>query len=143
MKYMLDTTVFNRILDGRFSVAVLPDVTGFVATKVQLSELKATNDPDRRAKLLSTFSDVAPDIEHASFSFDIPGAGFDEGCWRAEDHATKLRTELEAMKPKLNNWQDALIAEAALCGGYGLATAAKNLALVAARHGIEVHLVET
>jgi hypothetical protein len=143
MKYVLDTTIFNRILDGRFSLATLPDACGFVATKIQLSELKATNDPDRRAKLLSTFSDVAPEIEYASFSFDIPGAGLDEGGWREDYHATELRTDLEAMKPKINNWQDALIAEVALCGRYGLATSDRNLAIVAARHGIKVYLVET
>ena len=143
MKYVLDTTIFNRILDGRFSLATLPYASGFVATKIQLSELKATNDLDRRAKLLSTFSDVAPEIEHASFSFDTPGAGFDEGCWREDYYATELRTDLDAIKPRINNWQDALIAEVALCGRYCLATADKNLAKVAARHGIRVYLVET
>lgn len=143
MKYVLDTTIFNRILDARFSLAVISDACGFVATKIQLSELKATKDQDRRAQLLSTFSEVDLEIEHASFSLDIPGAGYDEGQWRDGDTAKELHSKLQAIKPKLNNWQDALIAEVAFLGGFGLATADKILAKVARQYGIKVHYVTT
>lgn len=142
MKYVLDTNIFNRVLDGRFKLSTLPDACSFVATKIQVRELEAASEP-RRAALLATFAEVAPDLAPAAFSLDIPGAGLDEGEWSSDERVTRLHGALEARKPKLNNWQDALIAGVALKNGYGLATADGNLARVAADFGIKVYHVTT
>ena len=142
MKYVLDTNVFNRVLDGSFKLSTLTDACSFVATTIQVRELEAAPEP-RRAALLATFAEVAPDLAPAAFSFDIPGAGFDEGEWGSDDRVTKLRGALEALKPKFNNWQDALIAGVALKNGYGLATADGTLARVAANFGIKVYHLAT
>lgn len=142
MKYVLDTNIFGRVLDGRFDLSTLPNACSFVATKIQVLELEATPGY-RRAKLLNIFTEIAPEPAPAAFSFDIPGAGFGEGEWSCDDRVTKIREALEAIKSKPNNWQDALIAGVALKDGYGLATADKNLAKVASSFGIKVYHVAT
>jgi rRNA-processing protein FCF1 len=141
MKYVLDTNIFNRVLDGRFKLFTLPDVCSFVATKIQVRELEAAPEP-RRTELLTTFTKIAPDLAPAAFSLDISGAGFDEGEWSCDDRVTRMREALEAIKSKPNNWQDALIASVALKNGYSLVTADKDLANVAISFGINVHHVQ-
>ncbi len=135
MKHVLDTTVFNRVLDGLFDLSSLPNAAGLVATLVQVRELDATKDESRRAALHQVFQEVAPDLEQAAFSFDTPGAGFDEGEWSSDPKIAELA---KALKPHRNNWKDALIAGTALKNGYALATADQNLAEVAKSFGIEV-----
>lgn len=143
MRYMLDTNIFNRILDGKFALSALPTGSSFVATEVQIEELKCTSNQVRRTKLLEVFEEIAPDIVPASFSLDIAGAGLDQGALSNGDDAQRLRTALEALKPKLNNWHDSLIAEAAFIRGYGLITADRNLATIAKEHGLTVCHVTT
>ncbi len=142
MKYVLDTVIFNRVLDGKFSLSSLPEGSAFVATRIQLEELKKTPDLARRCDLLRTFHEIAPELIPASFSFDIKGAGFDEGKWSESDDSIKLRSDLGKIKPKPNNWEDALIAEVALEQKYWLVTADKNLANVARKHGVSVYSVD-
>ena len=90
MKYILDTNIFNRIQDGRFELSSLPNATGFVATLVQVRELEATRDEKRRASLLATFREIAPELKPAAFSWDIPGAGWDEGEWNTDPRIEML-----------------------------------------------------
>jgi predicted nucleic acid-binding protein len=143
MKYLLDTNIFNRVLDDKFSLSTLPAGSSFFATKVQLEELRKTPDPIRRAALIKAFNDIAPELLSPAFAFDIAGAGLDEGSFRQDDRAAKLHADLEKIKSKFNNWHDALIAEVALLHGYILITTDRTLARVAERHGLSVHLVAT
>ena len=117
MKYVLDTNIFNRVLDGRFELSALPVGSAFVATTVQLEELRKTRDPARRAALIQIFEDVKPELVSPSFALDVAGAGLDEGSFRQSDAAARLHADLEAIKSKFNNWHDALIAEVALLHG--------------------------
>jgi predicted nucleic acid-binding protein len=139
---MLDTNIFNRVLDGKFALSALSG-SSFVATKVQLEELNHTSDQVRRTMLLQKFKEIGPDIVPASFSFDIAGAGFGEGTWSKDDDAQKLHAALEALRSRFNNWHDALIAEAAFVHGCGLVTADEDLAAVAKTHGLTVYHVTT
>lgn len=142
MRYMLDTNIFNRVLDGKFALSALPG-SSFAATKVQLEELKRTSDQVRRTMLLQKFEEIGPDIIPSSFSLGIAGAGFNEGTWSNGDDAQKLHAALEALRSKFNNWHDALIAEAAFIHGCGLVTADGDLAAVAKTHGLTVCHVTT
>ena len=142
MRYILDTNVFNRILDGNFSLNTLPDGSEFVATPIQYEELKATPDSNRLTDLLAIFQCIGPEIVNPSFSFDIPGAGFDEGAWSNNDLAKTIKTSLDCVNKKPNNWQDALIAGAAKKHGCTLVTADKTLAKVAEQHEISVLLIK-
>jgi hypothetical protein len=87
--YMLDTNVFNAVLDGRVflasSVGRILLVTG-----IQRDELGATAKPGRRAALLAVYKEIRPtSLPASSFAFDIEGAGFDQAYWN--DGAETLR----------------------------------------------------
>jgi len=138
MKHVLDTNIFNRLVDGRFSLSLLPEGSAFVATKIQYEELKQTRDLTRRIALIKTFESVAPELVPVLFALDVAGAGLGEGKLGHNGDAMRLRADLEATKPKFNNWHDALIAEVALTYKYTLITADKTLAEVAKLHGISV-----
>ena len=138
---ILDTNIFNRILDNKFALSTFPNDSIFVATNIQLCELKNTPNLARRDELVKTFQNIAPELASAAFSFDIPGAGWDEGSWSDSIHSTNIYADLQAKKIKNNNWQDALIAEVALNNNYILVTADDDLANVSESHGITVHRV--
>lgn len=144
MKYMLDTNIFNRLLDGRVDISKLPDKYSFLATAIQLHELKATANSTRRAQLLEIFNQVAPEVVRTeSFAFDVPGSGFGEAKWNSDNgqRVTSLKNALDSWKLKSNNLQDALIAEVALVNGFGLITADEGLSEIAQQHGIDVQYV--
>ena len=144
MKYMLDTNIFNRLLDGRVDISKLPDKYSFLATAIQLHELKATANSTRRAQLLEIFNQVAPEVVLTeSFAFDVPGSGFGEAKWNSDNgqRVTSLKNALDSWKLESNNLQDALIAEVALVNGFGLITADEGLAKIAQQHGIDVQYV--
>lgn len=140
MAYMLDTNIFNRVLDGRFDLSTLPG-HDYRATPVQYEELKACQDQARRASLLEVFQQIAPEIEPAAFALDVAGAGLDEGVFRERETASAVLSDLDATRKKDNNAADSVIAEAALYGGHVLVTADRRLGEVATRHGIAVHQV--
>src|SRR6266436_1307313 len=79
--YMLDTTLFNDVLDGK--VSVTPSASRrLLVTGIQASELRATKNEIRRAALLAAFEELNPSVAlTSSFAFDIEGAGWDEACW--------------------------------------------------------------
>jgi len=77
-KYMLDTNLFDRVLDGKISIASNVPLH-LLATGVQRAELRACPILERQQKLLAVFDEIVPSVTlAASFAFDIEGAGFDE-----------------------------------------------------------------
>ncbi|MBK8321533.1 MAG: type II toxin-antitoxin system VapC family toxin [Betaproteobacteria bacterium] len=128
MRYVVDTNVFNRIADGRFSRAELPQDAELVATHIQIDEIKRTTDPERRGVLFLTFAMQQPDIvptESAVWNVSRWG----QAKWGQGQHHAALRTKLDSKNDgKANNLQDVLIAEVALSNGYGLVTADEDLA---------------
>lgn len=148
MKYIVDTNIFNDILDGHLSRLNFPKDCIFIATNVQLQELKNTKNELRRSKLLNIFHEVIQEVVlNESFALDIPGAGFDQSNWGDGKSVLLLKNELDAIKRKLNNWHDSIIAEVAWINGYGLITNDWNLAKISKTYGIKViclkHLVKT
>ena len=55
MKYMVDTNIFNWLIDGTLSTENFPKDTHFVATHIQHDELNKTRDPGRRRQLRDRF----------------------------------------------------------------------------------------
>src|SRR5437899_4828436 len=79
--YMLDTNLFNGVLDGKVSAASCTHLR-LLATGIQASELGNTSNLTRRAELLAVFEQVNPAVPlTSSAAFDIEGAGWDEACW--------------------------------------------------------------
>jgi len=130
--YMLDTNVFNDVLDGKISPTAL---TGhrLLVIGVQAAELNATRNSERRADLWAVFEEISPSKEPAaSFAWGIEGAGWDEAYWN--DGSGNFQRmfarlgELDSQKKKntgdLNKMRDILIAE----------TAIKNCAVLVTRN---------
>lgn len=144
MAYMLDTNIFGNLVSGELSLADLPQDGDYWATPIQVAELRASSG-DLQQRLLSKFKEIVNSnaIVRVAFSFDVLGAGFDEGEWRNDASLyDALKTGLDAAWKKENNIQDALIAEATILHGLTLLTADKALAEVARKHGIKARYLK-
>ena len=155
---MLDTNVFNHILDGRLDPEQLRG-RHLVATHVQRDEIQATRDEERRSALMGLFDDFVPQrtpttsavagvsvageacgsasgvVPTESFVFDV--SRWDEAKWSREDHVfSAMLSDLDALNgAKGNNIKDVLIAETAFRNGWTLVTDDTDLAQVATRYG--------
>ena len=120
--FMLDTNVFSRVLDGVLSLPARGE-RRFLVTGVQADECRSTPRPTRRAGLLRTIEEIAPELCLASsFCFDIEGAGFDQAEWndgsgKFEGMLARLKGLDKKQKTKaqnLNQIRDIVIAETAI-----------------------------
>ena len=139
--YMLDTNLFNGIIDGKISPNVFQGQK-FMVTHVQRDELNATSDPTRRAKLLSVFELVEADsIPTSTAIWD--DSRWDEANWSDQDNLYEnTLAELQKLdkatgkRPKgMNQSRDVRIAETAIKNGLTLVTDDKNLRNVTAKSG--------
>ena len=79
--YMLDTNLFNRVVDGKISAAAFAGRRVFVIG-IQAAELQATRTPERRAALLAAFEKINPaTVPASSFLLGIEGAGLGQAEW--------------------------------------------------------------
>ena len=62
MKYVVDTNIINKLVDGIVTADELPHDGAFVATHVQKDEIERTKDPKRRSDLLKKFSETIDDM---------------------------------------------------------------------------------
>lgn len=136
-RYMVDTNVFNRLVDGAISLADLPQDGSFIATHIQRDEISQTKDPARRSNLSSAFTQTVKVVPTESFIIGVSRLG--EAKLSDGQDYTCLKAELDkANKGKANNVNDALIAEAAIKASAVLITADKDLANVAEKAGCAV-----
>jgi predicted nucleic acid-binding protein len=141
--FMLDTNVFDGILDGSIATS---EIDGLIyATSIQRNELEAIPDQERRNSLLKFF--------HASTRLNTPAGVWDVSSWdeadfgtpeqnqfvetfaaelRAADHVSRKRPK----DPLKNSMRDALIALTAREHGLVLVTGDRNLEALAASVGI-------
>lgn len=142
MFYMLDTNIINRLVDERISLSDLPDDGSFIATYVQIEELKNTNCKIRRAKLEEKFQELITQQMPVETSFwDITPWG--EGKWANEGNRSGFFELLLAEhdsknKQKKNNREDVLIAEVVITHRYTLITADQDLATLVENQGGKV-----
>lgn len=138
MSYVVDTVIFNKLVDGTINVADLPSDGAFVATHVQIDEINNTGDSERRARLFLMFAEMRPKIVPTeSFLFDV--SRFDNAKISDGVLFEKLKKELDALnKSKSNNIQDILIAEVAIANGFTLLTLDQHLAEVVEKQGGKV-----
>lgn len=135
MTYVVDTCIFNKLVEGKLHLDDLPSDGRFAATHLQIDELNKTKNSERRAQLLLKFSQIAPTIiPTESVVFDI--SRFDQTRWSDGGTVRALKTDLDALnRGKPNNIQDALIAEVAIVNGFTLLTADYHLAKIGPQHG--------
>jgi predicted nucleic acid-binding protein len=151
--YMLDTNVFNHILDKKVDLALLKGKR-LVATHIQRDELIKTSNDVRRKELLSIFMEYILATNSATNASAADTARADSGSlvptesavwdishwgkakWGAADNFNKMRQDLDKLnKNKKNNTQDILIAETCLKNGWVLITSDTDLLGVVTKHG--------
>lgn len=138
MKYVVDTSLINKLVDGTVGADELPNDGAFVASHIQIDELKQTKNPERRAKLLKKFTETVDEILPTE-SFMLGVSRLDEGKLGDGISYDAIKKELDSLNGgKANNSKDALIAEIAMTKGYVLLTADFHLYQVADIHGIGV-----
>src|SRR6266568_7586797 len=129
--FMLDTTVFNRVLDGAVDPASLSSRGKLFVTHVQLNELQATRRSERLKQLLGVFTAI--DRERVSTAAAVWGVSEWGGAEYGDAdgaYGTMLRSLNARNDSKDNNAQDILIAVTALKRGYTLVTNDRDLAAV-------------
>lgn len=133
--YMVDTNVFNWLLDGRISLLDLPEGPRFI-THVQSDELRATKNPVRRDELLTQLNVVRTGVAPTE-AFVWGTSAWGESKWGSGPKFNLMFAALRSIdqkpatdKTKQNQLRDILIAETALETGLVLITADQNLARV-------------
>jgi hypothetical protein len=137
---MLDTNVFNRVLDGQISLSSLAGHR-LLVTGIQRDELNKTKDDVRRTALLATFEAISPEVGLASsFAYGIEGAGYGEAYYNdGSGNFQKMRKRLQELdhkkKKPLNQERDILLAETAIKNGATLVSDDRNLRQVVSEFG--------
>lgn len=115
---MFDTNIFNCVLDGVVEPTKFHEQAKFYASHVQLDELKATSNTQRRQELIAVFEEVVENNKVPTESFVLDVSWLDEAKLGDADENnlySKIKAELDKRnKNKPNNIQDALIAETAI-----------------------------
>ena len=136
MKYVVDTSLINKLVDGSVHADELPKDGSFVASHIQIDEINRTKNQKRRSELLQKFSETIDEMLPTE-SFVLGTSRLDKGKLGDGVSYDAIKTELDSMnKGKTNNSEDALIAEIAMKNGYVLLTADFHLYQVAYAHGI-------
>jgi rRNA-processing protein FCF1 len=110
MNFMLDTNIFNTVVDQNISLPQKKDYKYF-STEVQYIEINKTKDKDRREFLLNTFNLINPEIINSETAI------WGEFSWGEREFGyvssdfIKIKEILDIIKYKKNNKEDALIAE--------------------------------
>lgn len=146
--YMLDTNVFDAVLDGTIPVDAIDGP--LYSTSIQRNEIEAVPNEERRASLLKSF--------HVTTKLNTPAAVWDVSSWdeakfgtddqnrfveefaselRAVDHSSRKRPK----DPLKNSMRDALIALTAREHDLVLVTCDRNLEALAMRYGITAKLI--
>ena len=134
--YILDTNIFNRILDAGIESFALGNGVEVYITHVQKNELAATKTPERRSRLLEVLHTIDPaQIPTESAIWDV--SEWDNAKWPKDDGLfdTILDTLDSRNDRKCNNKQDVLIAETAIRNGLILVTEDRKLAQIVSELG--------
>lgn len=138
MKYVLDTSLINKLVDGTVGADELPTDGPFVGSHIQLDELRRTTSEQRRMQLLDKFLEII-DETLSTESFALDKSRLDKARPGEGDSYLAIKRELDFLNGgKENNSEDALIADVALRNGFVLLTAGFHLYQVAYNHGVGV-----
>jgi predicted nucleic acid-binding protein len=142
-QYIFDTNIFNRILDGNIDPIFISNKVKLRATHVEIDELKATSNKERRQKLLKVFEAIAP-VQVSTESAVWGVSKWGKAKWTKEDNLYQLILDAlnTANGGRKSNIQDALIAETAIFNKLTLVTEDIDLSEVAKKYGCEVISLE-
>ena len=140
-QYMVDTNIFNRVLDNKLNLKVFKrDDLEFFSTHVQRDEIVQTPNDSRREELLSLFHEISESISTESALWGVSAWG--KSKWARDETVSKILLELEKLKKKGNNNKDALIADTAIKNSMTLLTEDSDLFNVTRNFGGKVEKIE-
>jgi rRNA-processing protein FCF1 len=138
MKYVVDTSLINILVDGTVAINDLPSDGPFLASHIQHDELSATTNLDRKGQLLAKFTEIIDEITPTE-TFVLDTSQLDAVKLGDGLAYNAMKKDLDDLNnKKKNNSRDALIAEVALRNGYTLLVADYHMYKVAEKHGITV-----
>lgn len=109
--YLLDTNVFDFILERSIKISKLTEIGEYFTTNVQHSELKNIPDMDKRNKLLKIYSDLPQTKINLESGIWIDDLYWDDNQpWKDEVGQTAQKLVGNSQKKP---WKDALIGEIA------------------------------
>jgi hypothetical protein len=140
MKHVIDTCIFNKLVEGKLLITDLPPDGEYVATHIQYDELNRDPDIENKERLLAMFEEIDPEIlPTESGVLDV--SAWVSAKWGEGELLQDILVTLDGLnKRKKNNINDALIAEVAIKHGYCLLTSDKDLAHSAEIFGCKVKL---
>lgn len=132
--FMLDTNVFNHLIEGRIAMSSLPSEFSIFVTHIQKDEIdnnwepKTEDDAEKKAQVLEQFK-MLPDAMLPTESTILGVSVLGESKLGKGENYKKIFEFLMAIDPKRidANQADALIGEVALNVGLELITGDRNL----------------
>lgn len=119
-KLMLDSNMFDEVVDGNIDLSLFEEYEAmFYVTPIQRTELKKADKP-RAEKLMDVFNAVADDEKPSVFSYDMEGAGYDEGAYSSETQREAMDAIREEHAP--NEAEDVNMAAVAISAGITFVT---------------------
>lgn len=142
-KYIVDTCIFGKILDGSISKNDLPADGVFLITHVQLGEINNAQDSEKRARLLlNLFALPVTIVLTESCITNVSRVGYSKAC-----HSVNYCNIKELLDKrnggKNNNKEDALIADTAMQNGYTLISADEDLIAVTNELGCKTIFIQS
>lgn len=134
--FLLDTNIFNHLVEGKIQKEHLPLEFPIFVTTVQYDEVAKCSDIQKRTDLyswLKILSDHIAPLE--TLVWDV--GHWDNSKFGEGELYQKLLSSLDAKKKRKNNANihDALIGEVAIIGKMVLVTNDNDLALTVKEHG--------
>lgn len=137
MKCILDTNVFNQMMDDDVAIAHLLPGVELIATHIQWDELSATKNDERRCELQDYYREVL-DEQVATEAAAYGVSRYGQSKYSDGESYNEIKNRLDQLNnSKPNNVQDALIADTARIRGFVLVTHDQDLKTVAEEMGIE------
>lgn len=128
MNYMIDTCIFNFLIDGNYTINDLP--TGkYYITHIQRDELDATTDKVRRNDLKNQLNVTNSTKVVTSVALCGLAPSGESSCGDTKFFSIIL-TELDNRKKKRNNYKDAVIGATAIKNNFLLITGDSDFAEV-------------
>lgn len=123
MKYMIDTCIFNHILDKHYSLSDLPEGE-YSITHIQRDELLSTQDIARRDSLLTQLTTVNPKVD-ATTVFVLGKSRLGQARIGEGKSYQIILEKLNKRKKKKSNGNDAIIGDTCINLNYNLLTGDK------------------
>jgi hypothetical protein len=135
-RYVLDTNIFNRVVEGKLAITDLPSDGVFCASEVQINEIGKTKDHVKRTQLEETFQKIGPQISERKTTLWGNG-GWGTGTWNMEGkYFDTILKELRNLHPKKSSdVEDALIGEISITENCVLISTDKDLIAVVKQLG--------